>query len=135
MIELMARFDLVLAFAGLGFVLCAWVHYFWTIASGTVPRRPIAHAIALLLGMSLAVAAVAWAPVAWLPIVLAPVSLGAALLFFWLWSRAPLPDTTPNFAVGSPMPAIRAWTHRGEPFDSATTIGQRALIKFFRGHW
>ena len=140
MIESMARFDLVLALLGLGFVLCAWVHYFWTIASATVQRRPIGHAIVLLLGTALAIVAVIWDPVSGrglslVPLSLAPVSAGATLLFSWLWSRGPLPDTSPSFAVGGPMPPLRAWSHRGEPFDSATTIGQRVLIKFFRGHW
>ena len=132
--------DIVLALVGVALVTIAWLHYLWTIADHRVPRRPVGHALAQVLGVASSIVAVAWGPASGdslsvLALALAPISVGLGAFFLWLLTQAPLPDGELAVSIGDPLPSFAAWDHRGERFDSADLAGERVLLKFFRGHW
>ena len=135
----MNQLGLIMALLGAALVSATWLHYLAQIPAARLSVRVLGHRFAMAAGMLAGLAAI---PLALLAdagvagaLVLAPWSLGAGGFFFWLLTQASLPAGELQVAVGDPLPSFAAWTHTGEPFDTAKLSGQRVLLKFFRGHW
>lgn len=141
----MLALDLMLAIAGLGLVLGAWLHYFSRVPSGRLSGWPITDMIVMAIGMVCALAGALLGPMTsggggWsiAGLALGSVSLSMGGIFFWLLSIARLPANQRAalvVSVGDPLPAFSAWDYRGERFTWDSLAGERVLLKFFRGHW
>lgn len=133
---------LILGLALISFVLVVgtWVAYMATVPSGKVPERPVAHLIALSVGVGLALAAIALAVgkgagLVALVLAITAMPLMMSGLFVYLLSLRKTPVGDIRVAVGDALPAFTSTTDAGQPFTSAELGGQRVLLKFFRGHW
>lgn len=120
----------------LGFltVHVAIVGYFAVIAAEKTPERVWPLALTLLLGAGLSGAGLALAPGIWTGAGFAS-SAGMAGFVLWLLTLRRLPDGALVVEVGDPMPALRATTDTGAPFDLTSMKRRRVMVKFFRGSW
>lgn len=131
---------LLVSVAALALMMGGWMHYLWLIPQERVPEEPVAHSTAMAAATGLGVLGLVFTTV-WgggLPVLEVSLQVSAVLGaagFFYLMGQAPLPDTTPRFAVGSVLPPFSALTHEGVAFDASELRGHRVLLKFFRGHW
>lgn len=129
------------AVAGVGvvLVLAAWTHYLVAIARETVPRRPVAHCVALVLGLGIGVVSVLPPHVYDTARIAATAMFGVNLLlvalFLWLLSQSPQPQGALIVSVGDTIAPFSSTTDTGKPFESSELAGKRVLLKFFRGHW
>ncbi len=131
---------ITLALAGFAAVLTSWLTYLASIPRGAVPERPAGTIALQLVGVALAVTGVAWSlrgggsPSA---VVIAPASLAVVLtaLFLVLMSQRKTPVGDIKVAVGDALPPFTCQSSAGVAFSSDALLGQRTLLKFFRGAW
>lgn len=129
-----------LGLAGFACVIGAWASYARTVANETVKKRPIGALITLGLGSVLAIVSVFTLSfdqpfLAILSIILTLIALAGTAYLYWLIysSQTPLGDI--RVRVGDKILPFEALTADGERFSSDELLGQRTLLKFFRGGW
>ncbi len=131
---------LALALGGVAAVFTAWLTYLSTIPRGVVPARPVGAIGMQLAGIALAIASVIWslrAGGSLSAVVIAPASFALIMgsLFLLLMSQRKTPIGDIKVAVGDALPAFSCQTSAGVAFSSDALLGQRTLLKFFRGGW
>jgi hypothetical protein len=130
---------MALLLTAIGFVLITltWVIYLAAIPRETVPARPIAHIVAMLVGLAAVTAGLmeSFDPIDGLSIALAISALGLAGFFFFLLTIARLPDGELQVGVGDALLGFTAHDSSGMPVSTDAWQGQRILLKFFRGKW
>ena len=112
-------------------VLAATVRWFWRMWRVNIPKTPylfqsiwgggfVLGIVALYQGSG--GSAAGWA-------------VGVAVLLLYLSSTGAQKVTGEMVNVGDSLPAFTAPDDSGETFDSASLVGAKVLLKFFRGHW
>lgn len=129
-----------LPIVGFLLVLGSWGVYLSSISSGKVPVWPIGSIITQCIGMLLGIGAtvsafrsgVAMHPLLWIPVFL---SIGMGLAFLGLLSIRKTPIGDLKVQVGDSILAFETQTSEGQLFRMQDRLGQRTLLKFFRGGW
>ena len=126
--------------AGFVAVMAAWGTYLATIPSGRVPARPVGWIIVQLIGIGLAVSAIALSfQDGGSPGVAVIVPAGFALMmgpfFLWLLTQRKTPIGDLKVKVGDQLLAFAETTSDGTGFHTESLAGKRTLLKFFRGGW
>ena len=125
---------LILAVTGFVLVNVAMTHYFMTIAKETVPESVRPHAVVLVLGAAISVAAVGISATG-TTIALGVLSVAFAVFLLWLFGQRRLPDGTLIARVGEAMPELEALDQDGNLVRLRDLKGGRVMFKFFRGFW
>jgi hypothetical protein len=121
-------------------VLSTWISYLIAIPRNKVPVRPIGSIFMQCLGIALALSAIlgrdqssGFSVVA--VIIPAYFSLIMGLLFLWLLTQRKTPLGELKVKVGDKILPFEAKTSDGARFHTDELVGNRVLLKFFRGGW
>ncbi len=130
---------IALSAGGLVWVMITVVTYFRTIPQGRVPVKVMGLVVKLLLGIGLALAAVAlsYRSGSLGVTVIAPATFAAmmASMVLWLLTQRKTPVGEIKVKVGDKLLAFEATTSEGSTFHSDELAGKRTLLKLFRGGW
>jgi hypothetical protein len=121
-------------------VLATWITYFRTIPKMKVPVNPIGSKVFQSIGLALGACAIVlsfqdsnmFSLAVFIPAFLA---LMFSLFFFWLLTQRKTPIGDLKVKVGDKLLPFTATTSSGVTFHSDELIGERILLKFFRGGW
>jgi len=118
-------------------ILLTWIVYLGAIPREQVPARPVLHVVVMVFGVVAVLAGLGGGGISLgvFPIAFGIVAIGLASLFFFLLTIARLPDSELRVAVGDPMLAFTTFDSSGTAIDTTDWMGQRVLLKFFRGKW
>ena len=115
------------------------VHYFSKIAEGKIDRSIVGLVLKLLIGMTLAGAAIVFAyqKGALGGAVIAPAAFATmlSLMMLYLLSLRKTPVGDLKVKVGDKLLAFEATTSDGVRFHTDELADRRILLKFFRGGW
>lgn len=125
---------------GFLFVIVSWAYYARTVANETVQERLVGVLITLGLGSALAIASLFTLSfnqplVAILSIILSLIAIAGTVYLYWLINTSQTPLGDLQVKVGDKLLPFEALTADGERFSSDELLGQRTLLKFFRGGW
>ena len=105
-----------------------WFQIAWRV---DIPRDPKLFRIAWGAGLLLGIAALVWGASDGF----APWGVGIGVLLLYLSFTGAQRADGELVEVGDAIPAFAGVDDTGAEFDSASLIGSRVLLKFFRGHW
>ncbi|MEM7134340.1 MAG: hypothetical protein AAF702_49175 [Chloroflexota bacterium] len=110
------------------------------IPSGTVPVWPLGSII--VMGISIVAGLAALVTLSFdnlliviFTLILSLFALGMAGFFYWLLGQRKTPIGDLKVRVGDTILPFEAITSDGRPFQTDQIMGQRILLKFFRGGW
>lgn len=96
-----------------------------------IPRNPTLFRLAWGAGLVLGIAALVLATNDGF----APWGVGVGIVLLYLSFTGAQRADGALVDVGDAMPAFAGVDDTGAEFDSASLVGSRVLLKFFRGHW
>jgi cytochrome oxidase Cu insertion factor (SCO1/SenC/PrrC family) len=126
--------DGLLGVTALAVILVSGILWFRAAMAVRLPKNRSFYVAAWLVGVVLAVLALAGSP-GWVGGIAAAIALlsGAFVLLTVSISKQTLGATA--IQPGASLPEFSAVDDRGERVESASLTGQPLLLKFFRGHW